>query len=120
MGTRNRRHTPPIDSLGISHCPTWIVSVDNWGNVLKRTKLDAGTDLYAALVQEHLQYHADGWAFEERLFYNREFHVRRAGDTPRRVYITSLDPARLRLDTEGHYDRYGFEFRVPLKETLRC
>lgn len=113
MGTRKRRQTPPIDSLGVSRCATWMVALDNWGNVLESSKIEAGTDLYVALVQESLRYHSAGWEMEERMFYNRDFYVRRQGDTPRRVYITSLDPARVRLETQGHYDRFGFEFRAP-------
>jgi hypothetical protein len=118
MRTRKRRHIPPIDSLGVSRCTTWLIALDNWGQILESSKIDAGTDLYVALVQESLRYHSAGWQMDERMFYNRDFYVRRRGDTPRRVCITSLDPALTRLETQGQYDRFGFEFRAPTRGGL--
>jgi hypothetical protein len=107
-----RRHTPPVNALSASREVSWIIAVDNWGGVLDSRQLPAGTDLYDALVREHLRYHAEGWQ-QERMFYNREFHVRRHGQTPRRVYITGSDPTLVRLETDGRYDRNGFEFQAP-------
>lgn len=107
-----RRHTPPIHSLGISRSETWIVAVDNWGGVIEFREIPCGRDLYVELVSEHLRYHAEGWQ-QDRAFYNCEFHVRRAGLTPRRVYVTGLDPRLVRLKTSGRYDAYGFEFCAP-------
>jgi len=113
MSSRRHRHTPPIESLGISRSPTWIIAVDNWGRILESNALEENTDLYDALVRESLRYHADGWKLEERMFYLKEFYVRRNGDTSRRVYITGLDPKLLRLETSGHYNQFGFECHLP-------
>lgn len=109
---RKLRHDPPVNSLGISRSEHWMIAVDNWGGVLESRKLPVGTDLYDELIREHLRYHSEGWE-QERLLYLREFHVRRRDSTPRRVYITGLDPNRLRLQSDGHYDEYGFKFQAP-------
>jgi len=112
MATR-RRHTPPINILGISRATTWLVAVENWGKVLESSKIEKVADLYAALVEEHLRYHRAGWSSEERMFYNGDFFVRRAGHSQRRVFITSLNPAVREHQTEGHYDRFGWMYRAP-------
>lgn len=112
MTSRHRRHTPPIESLGISRGKTWLIATDNWGGILESREIPGGTDLYDALVREHLRYHAEGWD-QERAFYLREFYVRKNGFTPRRILITGFDPRLVRMRTSGHYDAFGFEFRAP-------
>lgn len=102
-----RRQAPPIDSLGTSRDKTWLIAVDTWGHILESKPVPVGTDLYVALVHEHLRYHTEGWD-QERAFYLREFYVRKGGMTPRRIYITGLDPALVRMKSSGNYDRYGF------------